>query len=162
MLALLFLALRYHRLPRRRLAPGAQELVEPAGVEGQLAVIEVQRRRRRGVQQLAVVADQHEAVPVAAQKALEPQRRFEIEMIGRLVEQQQVGLGKQHRRQRHPHAPAAGQFVERADLHCCVEPEPGEDAPGAGRRRAGADLVEAGLDLGDAQRRRAFGVKTTL
>ena len=35
-------------------------------------------------------------------------------MVGRLVEQQQIGLGKQHRRQRHAHAPAARQLRQAA------------------------------------------------
>ena len=89
-------------------------------------------------------------------------------MIGRLIEQHQVGFGEQHRRERHPHAPAARELGERALLHRRVEPEPDQDASGARRRGAGADLVEPRLDLGDAQRRgamiefgqqrRAFGI----
>ena len=81
-------------------------------------------------------------------------------MIGRLVEQQQIGLGKQHRRQRHPHAPAARQLVERPFLHRGVEPEPGQDPRRPARRRMGVDVVQPRLDLADAQRRRsriAFG-----
>src|SRR5581483_5198009 len=72
------------RLTRRRLAADPQEGVEIAGIEGQLAGVEMQDRIRRRVQQVAVVADQDEAVAVAPQKALEPQRGFEIEMVGRL------------------------------------------------------------------------------
>ena len=44
---------------------------------------------------------------------LQPQRAFEIEIVGRLVEQQDVRLGKQHRGERHAHAPAAGKFRRR-------------------------------------------------
>ncbi len=75
-------------------------------------------------------------------------------MVGRLVEQQQVGLSEQDRRQRHPHPPAAGQFVERLALHRVIEAEPGEDARRPARRRIGVDLDEPRFDLGGAQRRR--------
>ena len=48
-------------------------------------------------------------------------------MVGRLVEQQQVGVGEQRRGQRHPHAPAAGVAVHRPGLRRGVEAEPGQD-----------------------------------
>ena len=75
-------------------------------------------------------------------------------MVGRLVEQQEVGLGEQDRGQRHPHPPPAGQIVERPALHRVVEAEPGEDARGAAGRRISVDLDQPGLDLGGAQWRR--------
>ena len=137
------------------LAAGPQIGVEAAGIERQLAAVEMQGRRRRGVEQLAVVADQDKAVAIAAQIALEPQRGFEVEMVGRLVEQQQVGLGEQHRRQRHPHAPAARQFVDRG-CSCIAASKPSPArmrAARAGAARAPI-VVEPRLDLGDAQRRR--------
>ena len=42
--------------------------------------------------------------------ALEPQRAFEIEVVGRLVEQQDFRLEEQHGAERHAHAPAAGEL----------------------------------------------------
>ena len=47
---------------------------------------------------------------IAREIILQPQRAFEIEIVGRLVEQQQIGLGEQHAGERHAHAPAAGKF----------------------------------------------------
>ena len=44
---------------------------------------------------------------------LQPERAFEIEIVGRLVEQQQVGLREQRCGERHAHAPAAGEFRAR-------------------------------------------------
>ena len=82
----------------------------------------------------------------------EPQRSLEVEVVGRLVEQQQVGGGKQHRGEGDAHAPAAGELGERPPLRPFVEAEAGEDARGARRRCVGADVDEPGLDLGDAQR----------
>src|SRR6202035_1605368 len=50
--ALALLPLGQRGLARRSLAAGAQERIEAAGIERQLAVIEVQCRGRRGVEQL--------------------------------------------------------------------------------------------------------------
>src|SRR5436190_23349082 len=71
-LALALLPLRQRRLTRRGLTAGPQKCVETAGIERELAVIEMQGRGRRGIQQLPVMADQDEAVPITAQKAFEP------------------------------------------------------------------------------------------
>ncbi len=68
------------------------------------------------------------------QPALQPHRRFEVEMVGRLVEQQQVGGGEQRGRQRHAHPPAARERFHRPRLRRRVEAKPGQDARRAGRR----------------------------
>ena len=53
----------------------------------------------------------------------QPHRAFEVEIVGRLVEQQQVGRGEQHRRERNPHAPAAGEFRQ-ARGRCAASSKP--------------------------------------
>ena len=50
--------------------------------------------------------DQH-GVRVFRQVGLEPKRAFEVEVVCRLVEQQQVGLREQNGGQGHAHPPAA-------------------------------------------------------
>ena len=63
----------------------------------------------------AVVADEDDRALVGTQEPLEPRDRLEVEMVGRLVEQQHVGLAKQQLREREPHLPAARELVgERA------------------------------------------------
>ena len=81
---------------------------------------------------------------------LEPERAFEVEIVGRLVEQQEVGLGEQHGGERDPHAPAAGEGRARPLLRCLVEAEAGEDGGGARLGGMGVDVGEARVDLGDA------------
>ena len=98
------------------------------------------------------MADDDHGLGVARQMLLQPQRAFEIEIVGRLVEQQQIGFGEQRRRERHAHAPAAGEFRARTLLVGGGEAEPGEDRSGARRRRVRADIGEPRLDLGDAVR----------
>src|SRR3984885_7613216 len=79
-----------------------------------------------------------------------PQHAFEVEIVGRLVEQQQVGLGEQHRGKRHAHSPAAGKFSERPRLRGFIEAEPFEDPrrPRRGVMRFNVD--ETRVNLGDA------------
>ena len=74
------------------------------------------------------------------QPRLEPERAFEVEIVGRLVEQQQVGLGEQGRGQRHAHAPAAGELRHRPGQVGVGEAEAAQDFGGARRRPVGVDL----------------------
>jgi hypothetical protein len=110
---------------------------------------------RHRVEEAAIVADQDQGAAVVAQKSFEPQCRLEVEMVRRLVEQQQVGLGEEDRRERNPHAPAARQICDGPALHGVVETEPGEDARGPALRRMSVDLDQPGLDLGNPQRVRS-------
>ena len=102
------------------------------------------------VKHVAIVADDQDGRGVALEIIDQPERALEVEIVGRLVEQQQVGLGEEHGRQRHAHAPATGIRRKGARLRLEVEPEAGEDAGGARRGRMGVDVDEAHLDLGDA------------
>ena len=89
---------------------------------------------------------------IARDVVLEPQGAFEVEIVGGLVEQQNVRLGEQHRGERDAHPPAAGEFRAGALLVVMGEAEAGEDAGGARRRGMGADVGEARLDFRDAMR----------
>ena len=86
----------------------------------------------------------------------EPQRAFQVEIVGRLVEQQQVGLGEQGGGERHPHAPAAGEFRHRAREIGVEKPRPAEDFGRARRRAVGVDLDQPGVDLAHLLRARRF------
>ena len=73
-------------------------------------------------------------------------------MVGRLVEQQQVGLGEQHGGERHAHAPAAGEAGERPLLRLPRRSRGRRGSRRPRRRGMGADVGEPGLDLGDGVR----------
>ena len=64
----------------------------------------------RHIQKIAVVRDQHEGERIIGQVLLQPVARFQIQVIGRLVEQQQVRLFEQQLGQRDAHLPAARKF----------------------------------------------------
>ena len=55
--------------------------------------------------------DEDDRVRIGGEIRLEPVARLEIEMVGRLVEQQQIGLAEQELGQREPHLPAARQVI---------------------------------------------------
>ena len=65
------------------------------------------------VEEEAIVRDEDDRVGVGVEILLEPVARLEIEVVGRLVEQQQVGLAQQQLGQRDAHLPAAGEGLGR-------------------------------------------------
>ena len=100
---------------RRGLEPGSFralsfERVIAAGVESELACAQMQNGIDRVVEKLAVVAHDQRGMGIFLQARFEPQRAFEVEVVGRLVEQEKVRLGEQSRCKRDPHAPAAGKL----------------------------------------------------
>ena len=60
------------------------------------------------VEEPAVMADDHGAARELQQRVFQRPQRIDVEVVGRLVEQQQVGAGFQHLGQVHPVALAAG------------------------------------------------------
>ena len=68
-------------------AVGAQEVLQSAG---QRAVVLLGELHDRAVEEVAVVTDQQDRAAIALEEILEPQRAFEIEIVGWLVEQHQI------------------------------------------------------------------------
>ena len=128
-------------------ALGLAHRLDPLVVLGEVAavvgVVVGQRPQREigdagddGVEKIAIVRDQDHRVRVGVEVLLEPVARLEIEMVGRLVEQQQVGLAEQQLRQRDPHLPAAGEGFGRPFEVSRLEAEATEH-----RRRLQLDAV---------------------
>ena len=69
--------------------------------------------RDDAVHELAVVRGHQQRAGARLEERFEPDDRLDVEMVGRLVHQQHVGLAEQHARHRDAHLPAAG---ERADV----------------------------------------------
>ncbi len=157
MLARGFLLLGERGIERALGAARRNERVVAAGIERELAVFEMQDEFGRGVQKIAVMADDQHRAAIAPQEILQPQHAFQIEIVGGLVQQQQIGAGEQDRRQRHAHAPAAGKLGTGAQLFFGGKSETRQNRGGARRRGIGVDVVEPGVDI--AQRMRfGFGL----
>jgi hypothetical protein len=75
--------------------------------------MQVQHVGAHAVEELAVVRDHHQHAGILQQPLFQPQHGVEVEVIGRLVEQQQVARHHQRARQIQAHAPAAGEFRHR-------------------------------------------------
>ena len=79
------------------------------------------------VEEVAVVRDQHVRVADNREIFFQPVAGFEVEMVGGLVEQQQVRLLQQKLGQRDAHLPAAGKFLGLASPVVFAEAQPGQD-----------------------------------
>ena len=66
-----------------------------AGVAGEPAAFELQDRARYGVEEVAVVGDDEHGGLRALDEVLQPLDGLEVEVVGRLVEQDEVGLLEQ-------------------------------------------------------------------
>ncbi len=83
---------------------------------------------------------QQNAAGIARQILLKPEYRFQVEVIGRLIEQQQVGPVHQRARQVEAHAPAAGEAVYRAFQRVAGEAQPVQQLRGT---RLGAIAINS-------------------
>ena len=85
---------------------------EAAGVAAQLAAVQFEDAGRDRVEEGAVVRDQDDRAGEARQQVLQPDDRLQVEVVGRLVEQQHIGRGRQRLRQRHALLQPAGKLVD--------------------------------------------------
>ena len=112
------------------------------------------RRRRQirdggdhPVQEVPVVGHDDHGALVGGQEVLEPPERLQVEVVGRLVEEQQVRSQQQQAGQGRPHAPASRELGERAMNRARFEPEPVEDDLGFRLEPVPAHCLEAMLHL---------------
>ena len=74
------------------------------------AAVEPDRRARERREKAPVVADDYQCGAAGIEVALQPFDRGQVEMIGRLVEQQDIGRRRQHARERGTARFAAGEM----------------------------------------------------
>ena len=90
-----------------------QLLLEPARVvaleRDAAAVVELEDPLGDVVEEVAVVGDRDDGARVLLEEALQPLDRLGVEVVGRLVEQEQVGVAQQEPAERDPALLAAGQ-----------------------------------------------------
>ena len=93
--------------PRALLAT-AQIVGVVAGPRGHLAAVDLDDACRQRAQEAAVVGDEDQAEFGVAKKLFQPCDRLDVEVIGRLVEQQHVGRAHERLREQHAALHAAG------------------------------------------------------
>ena len=123
-----------------------------AGVQRQLAALQMQDVIDNIVQQIALVADDDQRAGIGLQEILQPQRRLQIEVVRWLVEQHDIGRGEQQAGQRHPHFPPARKAVQRLRLHLLVKTQPDQDAGRAAGGRVGVNRQQAVVNIAQAVR----------
>ena len=143
MRALGLLALMAGLLLMQLLGTLALEGAVVAVVEGALPLVEMQGVRGNRIQKLAIMRDHHQHTGVAAQPLLQPQHGIQIQVVGGLVQQQQVGGCHQGARQIQAHAPATRKFGNCTRVRVGRKPETVHKLAGA---RPGIVGVQ-GLDL---------------
>ena len=95
------------------------------------------------------MGDQDQRALIALQPLLQPDHRIEIEVVGRFIEQQQIGAADQRLGQVKAHAPAAGEITDRAFQLLVTEPEAVQQAGGAGANSPGINGVEFAVHGGN-------------
>ncbi len=60
-----------------------------------MAAIELQNPARDVIKEVAVMGDGHHGAAIVMQEPLQPGDTFRVQMVGRLVEQQHIGLREQ-------------------------------------------------------------------
>ena len=97
-------------------------------VEGGPVGVEVEDLVDGLLQQLGGVADHHDTAGVGLEEFTQPHDGVGVEVVGRLVEQQGVGIAEQDAGQLHTSALATGELVQRLGQHSIGEPQVRGDA----------------------------------
>ena len=138
---------RARRLLAAPLVPGAVE-------EERLRAAELEHRGRHGLEEPAVVGDEDHRGVERRQLALEPLEVLDVEVVRRLVEQQQVGIGGEGARERGARQLAARERVERPVEVGVDESEAADDRRRAVAPGPAAGVLEPRLRLAVASQRR--------
>ena len=84
--------------------------VNLARIHREVAAGQVERVRAGRPEKRPIVRDDQARLFIVPQKVLEQNLRAQVKEVRRLVEQEQVGLVQQQRRQLHARLPPAGEF----------------------------------------------------
>ena len=93
--------------------------------------------------------DQDERTLVLLEEAREPRDRRHVEVVGGLVEQQDIGALEQQAREHAAHLPAARQLADIAFLVAAREAQTGEDREGLVLAEVALEVIDALVELGD-------------
>ncbi len=152
MLAGIVLLLLHLHLQDEFFAPDAVECVVISLVQGQLALVQMQDGTNRVIEQVAIMADDQNRVAIGADIVLEPDHTFQIEIVGRFIQQQHVRFGKQGCSKRNTHPPATGKCRAWFVLRSIIETEPGQNGSRARCCGMGVNIGKTHLDVGNAVR----------
>ena len=113
-----------HGLVRQPLVLLAQERGVVARPRREAPAVDLDDAGGEALEEGAIVRDEHHGARIVGEEVLQPGDCVDVEMVRRLVEQQDVRLRHQRPREQDPPAPAAGQ---RVDDGVGRQAQPGED-----------------------------------
>ena len=117
-----------------------------AGVGGHAAVFEGGDVVDAGVHEGAVVADDEDGAVVVGDKAAQPLDTFEVQVVGGLVQKQQVGMAQEELGERDAHLPAARELGTRALKVVDLKAQAGQDLASVALELVAAQVLKAVLD----------------
>ena len=117
-------------------------VVAPIGVDG--LVVEFEDDRADAIEEESVVGHHQQRLVAPAEKSLQPLYHLKVEMVRRLVEYQQVGIGNQHIGQSHAFLLSATQLPHR--LLQVTDLQLGENLLGLEHLLRVALVVETGIE----------------
>ena len=126
---------------------GQHEIVVVAGIDLQLLEIEIGDVRAHLIQEMPVVADDDHGGVVVVERPFEPADRVDVEIVGRLIEQQHVRPREQRLRQQHAQFQARGHLAHRSVVARLGNAGIGEDAARARLGIVAAVLREHAFEL---------------
>ncbi len=109
-----------------------EEVGVVAGVGDDLAIGDLVDLGDDLIHELAVVGDEQEGAGVVAQVFLEPEQRDEVEMVGGLVQEEEVRFHHQESGEMGAHHPAAAEFLGGSDELVFTVAKPRQDLLGLG------------------------------
>jgi hypothetical protein len=122
-----------------------------AAVQTQLLMFDVRDEGHHRIEKIAVVGDQQQGAGVALEPILQPLRGVEVEMVGGLVEQQQIARTHQGLGEIETDTPAAREFTHRPRAVGLAEAEAMQQLLGTVMGVIAVDMVEFGMRGGDAR-----------
>ncbi len=123
---------------------------EVTGVLGDRPVIDVENVGDDIVEEALIVGDDERDAAVPGEELLQPADRQDVEVVGRLVEEQRVGAAEEHLRQEHAQLESSGQRRERPPVRREGNAEPLEHRRGAGLQGVAVQVLESLLEIGEA------------
>ena len=147
----LLLALRVVGLePRADLRLGQHHVVVPAGVRDDGLVVDVRDVRAHLVEEVAVVRDHDQRAVVLDEELAQPVDRVEVQVVGRLVQQQRLRVAEQRLRQQHAHLLSALDLRHLARVQLVGDVEALQQDRGVAFGRVAVLLADDAFELAEA------------
>ncbi len=130
------------------LRAGLFERAVVAGVELQLSGLDVHRVGGGLVEKIAVVRDQHQGAGEPIQKPFQPQQGVEVQVVGGLIEEQQVRWLHQRAGQGRAHTLSTGERRKGPGVQFRGDAKAGEDGGRPTFQPVAVDQLELGVEFG--------------